>query len=280
MSRCLMVSALLLVGANTMGRSADEADNRMVLSGGNWKLQNASAVSATPEQISRAGFDDHEWIPAIVPGTVLRSYLAIGAIPDPWYGDQISGISDDLFSRNDFWYRNSFTVPAGFADRRVWLNFDGINWKADVFLNGAKLGRIDGAFIRGRFEVTSLLRPGQTNHLAVLIHQVAHSLPGRNKVTRKKIGTPTTNGDQLGADSPTFLASAGWNQRRRRVPWDRLLEAGHEVHSPHRAPGAEPAVDKPKHGGVVARVVEGRPAQVLRFRADGRRSMAVLEAVK
>jgi len=43
----------------------------------------------------------------------------------------------------------------------VWLNFDGINWKADVFLNGEKIGRIDGAFMRGRFDVTGKLRPGR-----------------------------------------------------------------------------------------------------------------------
>ena len=43
----------------------------------------------------------------------------------------------------------------------AWLNFDGINWKADVFLNGEKLGRIEGGFMRGRFDVTGKLLPGQ-----------------------------------------------------------------------------------------------------------------------
>ena len=48
--------------------------------------------------------------------------------------------------------------PKGSAS---WLNFDGINWKADVFLNGAKMGRIEGGFMRGRFDVTELIHPGQ-----------------------------------------------------------------------------------------------------------------------
>ena len=43
---------------------------------------------------------------------------------------------------------------------RAWLNFDGINWKADVFFNGEKLGRIEGGFMRGRFDVTTRLLAG------------------------------------------------------------------------------------------------------------------------
>jgi hypothetical protein len=186
-------------------------DGSIFLSGGNWKLQNAMFVDAAPQDIAQADFDDHDWIPAIVPGTVLTSYLAVGAIPDPWYGDQMSQISESFFSRNDFWYRSHFTIPEEDAGRHLWLNFDGINWKAEIYLNGAPVGHIDGAFIRGHFDITSLARPGATNYLAVLIHKVAHPGPGSKKVTHKILGSPTVNGDVLGYDSPTFVASAGWN---------------------------------------------------------------------
>ena len=180
------------------------------LRGRNWKLQNASFVQATPAAISRDDFDDWDWLPAAVPGTVLGSYLAAGAVPDPWYGDQNSQISEEFFTRNDFWYRIDFVAPRSVPGKRTWLNFDGINWKADVHLNGASVGRIDGVFMRSRFDVTSLLRMG-SNSLAVLIHKVAHSAPVPGKVLHKTLGAPTKNGDLLGYDSPTFLASAGWN---------------------------------------------------------------------
>ena len=186
-------------------------DSGFRLCGGNWKLQNSMLVSATPAKISQAGFDDSSWIPAVVPGTVLTSYQAIGAIPDPWYGGQMNRISDPLFSTNDFWYRYHFIVPANDAGKHIWLNFDGINWKADIFLNGATIGHIYGAFIRGHFDITSAANPGKTNYLAVLIHHVAHPEPGPKKVLHKKLGSRTTNGDLLGYDSPTFVASAGWN---------------------------------------------------------------------
>jgi hypothetical protein len=186
-------------------------DGSIILSGGNWKLENAMFVDTAPTNIAQAGFDDSNWLPAVVPGTVLGSYLALGAIPDPWYGDQMSQISEAFFSRNDFWYRSHFVIPADDAGRHLWLNFDGINWKAEIFLNGTAVGRIDGAFIRGRFDITSVARPGATNYLAVLIHRVDHPGPSAKKVTHKKLGSRTINGDVLGHDSPTFVASAGWN---------------------------------------------------------------------
>jgi Exo-beta-D-glucosaminidase Ig-fold domain/Glycosyl hydrolases family 2 len=207
--------SLAVLNAETIVQANDTVfpvvDGSIRLSGGNWKLQNATLVDAMPEKISQADFDDSHWIPAVVPGTVLTSYLAIGAIPNPWYGDQISEISEQFFSRNDFWYRCPFTIPAGDTGRHIWLNFEGINWKAGIFLNGTVVGHIDGAFIRGRFDITSAAKSGMTNYLAVLIHHVAHPESSPKTVIHKKLGSPTVNGDVLGYDSPTFLASAGWN---------------------------------------------------------------------
>ncbi|HEY1790254.1 MAG TPA: discoidin domain-containing protein [Verrucomicrobiae bacterium] len=196
---------------------APAAYGSLELTGGNWKLCNTMFVQATPEQMGQANYDDSRWLPAEVPGTVLGSYLAIGAIPDPWYGDQMSEISEDFFTRHDFWYRDNFLAPASDAGKRVWLNFSGINWKADIYLNGTQVGHIDGAYIRGRFDVTKVIRPGETNYLVVLIHKVADSgsdtfaVLHKVKILHKKLNTPTSNGALLGYDSPTFLASSGWN---------------------------------------------------------------------
>jgi len=92
---------------------------------------------------------------------VLASYVQTpGPLPDPNFGDNQLLISDSFFHA-DFWYRNEFVAPPARAGARAGFNFDGINWKAEVFLNGERLGRIDGGFIRGRFDVTGRLRPGQ-----------------------------------------------------------------------------------------------------------------------
>lgn len=182
-----------------------QADGSLTLAGGNWRLQRASLVPAGGEQLSQPGVADKDWMIATVPGTVLTSYLNDGAIPNPDFGDNQYAISDSFFCA-DFWYRDEFTAPAQqHPGGHTWLNFDGINWKAEVYLNGQNVGRIDGGFMRGRFDVTALVHSGGLNALAVRIIRVVN--PGS---TKDKAG-PTVNGGALGRDNPTFHASIGWD---------------------------------------------------------------------
>jgi hypothetical protein len=182
-----------------------DANGTLPLAGGNWRVERASLVSANGEELSKPGFVDKDWMVATVPGTVLTSYLNDGAIPDPDFGDNQYAISDSFFCA-DFWYRDEFVAPEErHPGEHTWLNFDGINWKAEVYLNGNSVGRIDGGFMRGRFDVTTLVNHGSTNVLAVRIIRVAN--PGS---TKDKAG-PAVNGGALGRDNPTFHASAGWD---------------------------------------------------------------------
>jgi hypothetical protein len=181
-------------------------DNRIYLSGGNWKIQRASEVSSAGEDISLNGFAADNWTVATVPGTALVSYWNAGALPDPNYNDNQLMISESFFW-SDFWYRNEFEVPSDFTGEQLSLNFDGINWKADVYVNGNKEGRIEGGFIRGKFDVTDLIKPGQKNTIAVLI--IKNDNIG---VIKEKTAISTDkNGGVLGADNPTYHASVGWD---------------------------------------------------------------------
>jgi len=206
------------------------ADGRQDLAGGAWRVERDSQVHADGETISRPGFSDRDWVVATVPGTVLASYYNAGAVPDPNYGDNQLMISDSFFYA-DFWYRNEFEAPVVAAGQHTWLNFDGINWKADVFLNGEKLGRIEGAFQRGRFDVTGRIRPGKKNALAVRIEK--NATPG--SVHEKTADNPDKNGGALGADNPTFHASVGWDwiptiRGRNTGIWNKVyLSAGGPV---------------------------------------------------
>ena len=177
----------------------------MNLSGGNWRLQRASEVNASGEEISTSEFKPENWIVATVPGTVLSSYKNIGAIADPNYADNQLQVSESFFWSN-FWYRDEFEVPEGFKQDRLFLNFDGINWKANVYLNGKKLGRIEGAFMRGKFDVTDVVAPGK-NVVAVEIIRNNHI----GAIKEKNKQSTDFNGGILGADNPTFHATIGWD---------------------------------------------------------------------
>jgi beta-galactosidase/beta-glucuronidase len=181
-------------------------DNKLYLSGGNWKIRRSTDVKSKGEEISKPGYVNDDWVVATVPGTVLVSYWNSGALPDPNYGDNQLMISESFFN-SDFWYRNEFQIPSDFKGERMFLNFDGINWKAEIFLNGEKIGRIDGAFIRGTFDVSDLIKPGQINSIAVLIKK-------NDNIGVIKEATATyhdKNGGILGADNPTYHASIGWD---------------------------------------------------------------------
>ena len=158
-------------------------------------------------RLDQAG-DPTAWIPATVPGTVLVSYLENGMLPDPNFADNQQYISDSYFN-SPFVYRKSFPCPEGWnrddADDRVRLQFDGINWKADIVLNGAPVGRIEGAFTDASFDITSLLQ--EENRLEVTVFPPDH--PGMTK--QNTLERCATNGGILGADNPTFHASIGWD---------------------------------------------------------------------
>ena len=176
---------------------------RQDLSGGAWKLQRASLVESDGKSLSCASFNDDDWLVATVPGTVLASYVNAGAVPDPNYADNQFVASDSYF-RSPFWYRDTF--DAHLDSERQYLHFDGINWKADVFLNGASIGRIEGAFREAEFDVTGILKEGR-NDLAVLIHENEHY----GAVKEQTAYSTDQNGGYVGADNPTMHATIGWD---------------------------------------------------------------------
>jgi hypothetical protein len=147
---------------------------------------------------------------ATVPGTVLTTMVFI---PSRTFGLNNMVIPESL-NKQDYWYRNEFTIPisiklsTGDDARHVELTFQGINYKAAAWLNGTLLGTIKGAFQRGSFDVTSLLKAGQKNVLVVGISPPPHpGIPQEQSV----LGGPGENGGLMELDGPTFLATEGWD---------------------------------------------------------------------
>lgn len=151
-----------------------------------WSVQSACKLQAAGDTIAAPGFPVEGWLKASVPSTVLAVQVAAGTVPDPYYGTnlrQITGeysVGQDFFNfpmpadspyRCGWWYRTKFTAPpVETKEGRFWLHFGGINYRADLWLNGHKIA--DGKTIAGvyrtyDFDVTDFLKPGQQNILAV-----------------------------------------------------------------------------------------------------------------
>ncbi len=195
---CLAVACILLWGKPTQAQS-------IVLTNG-WQLQSQANVSDSGNVISQANYQSGGWYAATVPGTVLTTLVNNGVYPEPLYGTNIDNISDSL-CRTSCWYRTVFNLPASYADKQVWLNFAGINYTANVWINGSGVGSMQGAFTRGIFNITPYVNVGGTNALAVLITPEPN--PGTRHIYTTTYVTPL--GGDTEADGPSFFCTVGWD---------------------------------------------------------------------
>ena len=192
--------------------------NDLIFNAG-WEMIEASKLKdINGSSLSEPVIDTREWYDATVPGTVLTTLVDQGVYPNPYLGLNNLTIPESL-NKQDYWYRTEFTVPKTFNDHELSLNFNGINYYAEIWLNGQYLGHITGAFIRGQFNVTQLIKPDSTNVLAVMI--VPPPDPGIPSEQSVKFGAGD-NGGKLCLDSPTFVCTEGWDW----IPGIRDRDAG------------------------------------------------------
>ena len=183
------------------------AANTSWLLRGDWMLASDSQVSEPAEKLSESGYRTAGWLLATVPGTVLTTMVDRGIYPDPDYGLNNMAIPESLNKQN-YWYRTEFKLPRESEGRQLGLTFEGINYAAEVWLNGQKLGEIHGAFVRGQFDITQAATRDGVNILAVHIYPPPHpGIPNEQSIR----GGPGENGGSMLLDGPTFVATEGWD---------------------------------------------------------------------
>lgn len=182
------------------------AENEFAIQSG-WELIEASKVSVVPQIISSSSFNSSAWYNATVPGTVLSTLVDQGVYPDPYWGLNNLSIPDTL-CRQKWWYRTQFKIGKSQLSKTCRLTFNGINYEAQVWLNGHKLGDIKGAFKRGIFDISQYIRSSGINVLAVQIIPPPHPGIPHEESMLTGIGP---NGGALAQDGPTFISSEGWD---------------------------------------------------------------------
>lgn len=182
------------------------AENEYLLYSG-WEMAEADQVTSSEKSLFSSDFNTSKWYNATVPGTVLTTLVDQGVYPDPYLGLNNLSITDSL-CRKEWWYRLPVKLPENCSGKTLWLLFNGINYKADIWLNGNLLGRIAGAFHRSEFDATKLMNDQGNNILAVHIYP-PHN-PGIPQEESPSAGQGP-NGGQLCLDGPTFISSEGWD---------------------------------------------------------------------
>lgn len=140
-----------------------------------WKAKRACEITVDGTILSSSEFEFTGWIDAVVPGTVLTTLLHNGIFPDPFFGrnnELIPDIYDTGAEFYTFWFHNYFQTPGSLSGREVWLKFRGINYSAEVFLNGHRISHDThlGMFLREKYRITPYLNRSGQNSLAVLVH--------------------------------------------------------------------------------------------------------------
>jgi exo-1,4-beta-D-glucosaminidase len=185
---------ILLVGfhlafAQDQGRLRGQKNIREeIMLRDSWTLQSSSKVQADGETISTPKFVPTGWHNATVPTTVVAALVKDKTLPDPFFamnlrqfpgvtypiGGNFSNIAmqpDNPYAVS-WWYRKQFAAPASYSGKTVWLNFRGINYRANVWLNGKQIANsneIAGAWRTYELNVTKVVKPGSENALAVQV---------------------------------------------------------------------------------------------------------------
>lgn len=153
-----------------------------------WNLQSSGKVAETGDVISTTAYQPKGWYTVTVPTTVVAALVKQKVYPDPDSGmnlRQLPGMTYPIgvnFSNYAmlqdspfavaWWYRKAFTLPAAYKGKTVWLDFDGINYRANIWVNGkqiANLQQVAGAWRSYEFNVTGVARPGEENVLAIQV---------------------------------------------------------------------------------------------------------------
>jgi exo-1,4-beta-D-glucosaminidase len=133
-----------------------------------WLIRSAADVEADGSVVSAPGLDLAGWYSAAVPTTVFAALRGNGEYPDVFVGKNLEAVPRERFA-GPWWYRTEFDLPDEKNIASTRLGFDGINYRADIWLNGQRIAsqeQVFGSFRTFEFDVTSIVKAGR-NVLAV-----------------------------------------------------------------------------------------------------------------
>jgi len=189
-----------------------------------WQLQSSCEAKTSGEKVSIAGFDATGWHKADIPATVVGALVTDKTYPDPDYGMNLKSIPGMDYSTKSFfaiqdmpkdspfkcswWYRTEFASPSAAAAANTFLHFLGINYRANIWINGKKIAddkEVTGTYRTYEFDVTKYLENGKPNALALEIFA-----PGKDDLGITWVDwNPTPPDKDMGIWKEVFLTSSG-----------------------------------------------------------------------
>jgi len=189
-----------------------------------WQIQSSCEAKATGLQISTPGFEATGWHKTTVPNTVVGTLVDDKTYPDPMYGMNLKKLPGMNYSDKSFfalqdmpegspfrcswWWRTEFAVKPPFSGEHFWLHFPGINYRANVWVNGKKIADakdVAGTYRIFEFDVTSALNTNGQNAVALEIFA-----PGKDDLGITWVDwNPTPADKDMGIWKEVTLSSSG-----------------------------------------------------------------------
>lgn len=124
-----------------------------------------------------------EWFEASVPGCVYNDAWKAGIIQDPYY--ERNSLNCEWIANRWWIYRTTFTLSEKDLDEKLRLCFNGIDYSAQIFLNGIKLGRHEGMYIPFEAVINPHAKEGENILVCIVEHApFADPQPGYTSKTR------------------------------------------------------------------------------------------------
>jgi exo-1,4-beta-D-glucosaminidase len=269
------------------------ADSEITLRDG-WAVQSSAKVKASGETVSAVGFDASSWYKTSAPNTVFAVLVENGLYQDPYFGmnlRSVPGVSypiggqfanlempEDSPYAVPWWYRKEFEVPAQFNGKTVWMAFRGINYRADIWINGKKIAGSDqivGAFRRYEFDVTPYVKAGAKNVLAVEV-----SAPHANELGITWVDwNPTPPDKDMGLWQEVVLSASGPVAVRHLAVESRLellsIDKAHLTVRAELQNASSTPVKGTLHGQILGAAAPIVFSQDLELKAGERRAVAI-----
>jgi len=189
-----------------------------------WLLQSSASIGVDGATISSPTYRPTGWHRATVPSTVVGSLVDDSVYADPFFAMNLRALPGMTYPIGanfvhrpmephspfavSWWYRTTFPVPATMRDRRITLHFDGINYRANIWLNGHRLadsGTVAGTYRRYELDVTDAVRSTGPNVLAV---EVFAPTPPDLQTTWVD-WNPSPPDKNMGLWQPAYLTASG-----------------------------------------------------------------------
>ena len=207
-------------------------------------MQSGCKTQAPGEAISTESFNPAGWYAVTVPTTVLAAQVAAGEFKDPYYSDNLRKIPGTSYPVGDnfsnlpmpedrpyhcsWWYRKQFAIPSTDKGRTLWLRFGGINYRANIWVNGKRIAdstQVAGAYRTYEFDITAYAQAGKSNVVAVETSAPTETDLGVNWVD----WNPCPPDKDMGLTGAVDLVTSGPVSVRSPLIVTRLLGGGGEA---------------------------------------------------